>query len=887
MTGSARSTGLQVEHRSDGLGIGAAEPRLSWVVDGRGDDRQLGGEVEITRGGKTTCTPTDSTTLVPWPGRPLTSRESATVRVRSLLDSGWAAWSDPLPVEAGLLERGDWSTDFVSPSLSAPAGAARPAFLLRASFTTTGRVRRARAYATAHGVFDLEVNGEGAGADALLSPGWSSYAHRLRYRTIDLTAQLRTGENVIGAWLADGWYRGRLGFNGGLWNIYGEDVALLCQLEIEDDLGPRVVPLQWDWTLSPIISTGLYEGEAHDERLGRALAGWSAPGFDADGWAACTTIPLRDVPAALEAPTGPPVRVVERLRPTAVERRPDGRVLLDFGQNVSGKLAVTARAEAGHLIRIRHAEVLEDGELSLRPLRTAASVDTYLFATDGVESWTPRFTVHGFRYAEIEGWPADQDPHLIEARVMHSDMRRTGEFSSSDPLLDRFHENVVWSMRDNFVDLPTDCPQRDERLGWSGDIQVFAPAAAYLFDSTGVLQNWLRDLAAEQIEYGSVMNFHPWVACGFPSDPAAAWGDAAVIVPWVLYERTGDRQILHDQFDSMTRWIDQVDALTVGTGLWNHGFQLGDWLDPAAPSDRPDHSATDRYLVATAYLAHSASLVARSAALLGDLAAEQRYGAVAARARAAFRREYVSPAGRVVSDTVTALSVAIAFELLEGEERSTAGNRLAELVAAGNYRIQTGFVGTPLVCDALAATGHMDDAYHLILQREAPSWLWPVSMGATTVWERWDSLLPDGSVNPGEMTSFNHYALGAVVDFLHRRVAGLAPAAPGYADVRFAPQPGGGLTRASAAHDSPFGRYEISWVRDAGSLTVELTVPPAGTALFVHPGMDARTERIEPGRHVIRTAYRDPLDDARPARAWNLHDPEERRQMLEQQEVGA
>ncbi|MGA1836891.1 family 78 glycoside hydrolase catalytic domain [Herbiconiux sp. 11R-BC] len=869
------------------MGIDVAAPRLSWVVEHSGSDVQTGSEVEILRDGGITRHLSDarSTSFLPWPAAPLRSRERAVVRVRSRLESGWADWSDPLPVEAGLLERSDWASDFVSPSLSAPADAARPAYLLRAAFAVRGTVRRARVYASAHGVYDLEVNGGGAGDDDLLSPGWSSYAHRLRYRTLDITGQLADGENVIGAWLADGWYRGRLGFNGGLWNIYGSDVALLCQLELEDDLGARVVPLTWTWAPAPIVSTGLYEGETHDQGL--AHAGWSAPGFDDSAWQPTSTIALSGTPAVLEAPTGPAVRVVERLNPVAAERRPDGRVLLDFGQNISGKLEFTARATPGHQIVLRHAEVLEHGELSLRPLRTAQARDVYVFGSDDFETWTPRFTIHGFRYAEVEGWPVDQDPRTIEALVMHSDMSRTGRFSSSDELLDRFHENVVWSMRDNFVDLPTDCPQRDERLGWSGDIQVFAAAAAFLHDSTGVLQNWLRDLAAEQIEYGSVMNFHPWVACGFPSAPAAAWGDAAVIVPWVLYQRTGDTGIIQEQFGSMSAWIEQVYTLTHETGLWNEGFQLGDWLDPAAPPDRPDHSATDRYLVATAYLAHSARLVARAASALGDPAGEERYSGIADKARSAFRRQWVSPAGRVVSDTVTALSLAIAFELLEGAESATAGERLAALVAAGGYRIQTGFVGTPLVCDALASTGHMDDAYHLVLQRETPSWLWPVSMGATTVWERWDSLLPDGSVNPGEMTSFNHYALGAVVDFLHRRVAGLAPAAPGYSSVRFAPEPGGGLSRASAAHESSFGRYEITWVRDSESLAVEMTVPAAGEAVFVNPTDPERIERIGPGTHVIRVPFRAPEDDPRPERVWNIHNPDERRQMeLEREGVG-
>ena len=339
------------------------------------------------------------------------------------------------------------------------------------------------------------------------------------------------GANAIGAWLADGWYRGRLGFNGGLWDLYGEDVALLLQLEATRADGTvDQLPLQWRWTRAPITGTGLYEGEVHDQRL--HADGWSLAGFDDETWETATTVP-RSTSVRIESPTAPPIRVVERLRPVTVERRANGRVRLDFGQNISGKLAITAHAPRGHTIELHHAEVLEHDELATRPLRTASSVDRYTFGGDPEETWTPRFTIHGFRYAEIVGWPDDLDPtQAVEALVVHSDMVRRGHFDSSHELLNRFHENVVWSMRDNFVGLPTDCPQRDERLGWTGDIQVFAPAAAFLYDATGVLQSWLKDLRDEQVEYGSVLNFHPWVDCGFPFDVVGRLG-----------RRSGDRAL--------------------------------------------------------------------------------------------------------------------------------------------------------------------------------------------------------------------------------------------------------------------------------------------------------------------------------------------------------
>ncbi|MRG58295.1 Bacterial alpha-L-rhamnosidase [Agromyces sp. CFH 90414] len=871
---------LRVEHLAEPLGIGTPTPRLSWRLS---TGTQLAYEVEAVHAtGRSERVRVDSadTLYQPWPFAPLDSRAAVDLRVRALAEgaSEFTAWSAPLRIEVGLLDEADWQVDWVSPSIEAAHDGPRPAHLLRAEFTTVGEVRRARLYATAHGIYDLEVNGI-APTDEVLAPGWSSYGHRLRYRTIDLTPHLAAGRNAIGVHLADGWYRGRLGFNGGLWDVYGGDASVLMQLEIEDESGLRVVPLDWRTAAGPVIATGLYEGERHDARLD--APGWSRPGFDDAEWKPAERIPRSAFGAALEAPTGPPVRVVETIRPTLVSRAADGTMLLDVGQNIAGKIRVTASATAGATLRIRHAEVLEDGELATRPLRSATSVDEYTFAAAGRVTWTPRFTIHGFRYVEISGIP-DLDVGDVEALVIHSDMRRTGWFRTDHPLLDRFHENVVWSMRDNFVDLPTDCPQRDERLGWTGDIQVFAPTAAYLYDATGVLQNWLRDLAAEQAAAGSVPNFVPWVECGFPSDPAAVWGDAAVIVPWTLYRRTGDSGILRDQFPSMRAWIDQVFALTEGTGHWNRGFQLGDWLDPAAPPERPGDSKTDPYLVATAYLAHSARLVRETALVLGDEAAADRYGDIADRARAAFRAHYVAPSGRVVSDTVTAIAIAIAFDLLENDaQRAEAGRRLAELVAEGDHLIQTGFAGTPIVCDALAATNHLDVAYHLLMRTESPSWLYAVVMGATTVWERWDSMLPDGSINPGEMTSFNHYALGAVADFLHRVVGGIEELEPGYRRVRIAPRPGGGLRRACARHDSPYGAIASAWERIGGWMHLTVTVPAGVTAEVIPPGGDARPVTVTEGRHELRFAVRPAADDPVRPRRWNIHNPEERREMIE------
>jgi alpha-L-rhamnosidase len=543
--------------------------------------------------------------------------------------------------------------------------------------------------------------------------------------------------------------------------------------------------------------------------------------------------------ATLVAPVGPPVRRTAELSPVAVMQSPAGKTLLDFGQNLVGWLRITVAGPAGHTITLRHAEVLEHGELGTRPLRLAEATDRYTLKGAGVEVWEPRFTFHGFRYVEIEGWPGELDPANIKAVVLHSDMERSGWFECSDPLLNRLHENVVWGMRGNFLDVPTDCPQRDERLGWTGDLQVFAPTACFLYDAGGFLRSWLLDLAVAQQAAGGIVPVVVPNALG-EAMAAAAWGDAATVVPWVLYQRYGDRDILADQFASMKAWVDHVAALAGPRRLWERGFQLGDWLDPTAPPDKPAQARADKRIVATAYFARSAEIVGRAAEVLGREEDAAAYLALAAEIRAAFAHEYVTPAGRLMSDAETAYALALAFDLLPtAEQRRTAGKRLAELVMESGYHIRTGFVGTPLVCDALADAGRIAAAYRLLMQTECPSWLYPVTMGATTIWERWDSMLPDGSINPGEMTSFNHYALGAVADWLHRTVAGLAPAEPGYRVLDIRPQPGGGLTYARARHLTPYGPAECGWQVEASELRVDVVVPPNATAQVTLPGADA------------------------------------------------
>jgi alpha-L-rhamnosidase len=861
--GSVHVVRLKADHHREPLGLGNARPRLSWQVE---TDREgwtqsayqiaVDLDAEPDRTVFSAPIPSADQTLVPWPLPPLASRARCEVRVRVWQHDGEdpSEWSQPLVVEAGLLRPEDWTAQLVVPDIELSPDRDAPALLLRRAFSLPSDPVRARLYVSAHGVYEMELNGERVG-DHVLAPGWTSYHHRLRYQTFDVTPLVRAGDNAIGGWLADGWFRGRLGFLGGVREVYGGHLGLLAQLEVVCADGSTVVigtDERWRAAAGPIVATGLYDGERYDARLERA--GWSAAGFADSDWAGVSVRPLDK--SVLVAPDGPPVRRTETLAPVEITTSPSGRTIVDFGQNITGRLRIRVSGAAGHTVRLRHAEILQDGELCTAPLRRAAATDEYTLRGGGVEEWEPRFTLHGFRYADIEGWPGELTADDVEALVCHTDMTRTGWFACSDPQLERFHDNVVWSMRDNFVDVPTDCPQRDERLGWTGDIAVFAPTASFLYDCAGLLTSWLSDLAAEQRQLGTVPAYVPWVDLVFPVQPTAVWGDAAVGVPWVLHERFGDAGVLRDQYASMKSWVDQVASLAGDRRLWSSGFQFGDWLDPTAPPDEPAAARTDAYLVATAYHARSAAMLSRIAALIGEEDDHRSYAALAAEIADAFNDEYVTPSGRVVSDAQTAYAVALHAELLEKvDQRERAGRRLVELVEAGGHHVATGFVGTPLLCDALTAVGADDTAYRLLMQRECPSWLYPVTMGATTIWERWDSMLPDGTVNPGEMTSFNHYALGAVADWLHRRVAGLVPAAPGYRRILVRPRPGGGLTHASAAHDSPYGRVEVAWRRSGDELQVDVTVPPGATALVQLPDPSFAPVDMGSGRRTFTCAF--------------------------------
>lgn len=900
------ATEVRFEHHPDGLGIGTGCPRLSWRYNkARGPPAawsQKGYAVEIHRLGSgqspnLSQIQSSSLLLEPWPVTPLRSREIAQVRVAGAntphpLSSTALSQTPWTTVEAGLLQASDWKAKFITSPDPPPQGTIphRPT-LYRKTFTYEPKESNpiARLYISALGLYEAYINGQRVG-DHEMAPGWTSYHHRVAYQTFDVLKLLKPGNNVITVEVAEGWYAGRLMWDENLRNLYGDKPAFIAQLEIRgnevESMTAQIVSDEsWSCHPSPRQSASIYNGEVYDAREEFGLEGWMTTEYQSrGGWQKSAILNVDFEKVELFSSEAPPVRTTQTVKAVTVFKSPSGKTLVDFGQNLVGRVKIKGLTKTeGHTITIRHAEVLEHGELGTRPLRNAKATDQYVFS--GREStdseWNPRFTFQGFRYIELTGWSPDDEvppsPDNLSALVLHSDLERTGQFSCSNELVNKLHENVVWSMRGNFLSIPTDCPQRDERLGWTGDIQVFSPTASFLYNSAGFLTNWLRDLAIDQADNnGCVPIVIPDVLRNRMlqnMDPVAVWDDAAILVPWTVYTWSGDVEVLRRQWDSMETHLHR--AIRRGPdGLWDASlFQFGDWLDPNAPPEQADLARTDGTLVADAYLVHVTEVMVKIAVAIGNAAAAASYQAEYERVKRTFQDKYVTKAGLVVGDSQTALALAICFSLLDGEAQlKVAGERLARLVRQARFRVSTGFAGTPLVLHALSQTDHLDLAYNMLLEKECPSWLYPVTMGATTIWERWDSMLPDGTINPGSMTSFNHYALGSVANWLHSVVGGISPLAPGWQTFMVRPRPDCRLGHCEVRFVSPYGLVRVKWAlqedekqqqqqsqqpeveRSTRTYLLEVEVPPNSKALLRLPG-SAETEEegtwIGPGSREL------------------------------------
>ena len=848
----ARVVSLRSQYPEQLLGVPRTGLRLTWRASA--PTPQLAYQVRWDGAdtGITDPVASDDSIGVAAPGPALEPGEERRYAVRIATAAGWSAWSEELSVEASVDP-----ADLEARPIGGSEPVEGPAMLLRAGFTLPAAPVRARLRATFWGVGELRVNGRKA-TDEHLAPGWTAYQERIVLGTWDVTQQLHTGENAIGAVLGDGWYRGRLGWEDGT-EQFGTELAAFAQLDVECADGTHVrVATSPEWTTSTggIRSASLYDGVEIDLRA--EPVGWDDPGFDDSGWSAAREI---DVDTAVVEPriTGGVRTIGEWSAP--IEAR-EGHAFIDVGQNIAGWLRLVVRGSAGDRVAVRHAEVLEpDGSIHTRSLRTAMATDAYVLADDGETTLEPVFTFHGFQYAEVTG------AEVVSATAVAISSAGTprSSFASSDPRLEQLHSNVAWSQRDNFVSLPTDCPQRDERLGWTGDAQAFAPTASTLFDVESFWMSWLRDLEIDQDADGAVAAVVPnilkdpevpaeddWITMG-----RAGWGDAATIVPWAVYESYGSDEVLVRQLDSMRRWVASLEARAeAADGLLPTEFQFGDWLDPDAPGDKPWEAKVSADFVANAFFAHSARLLADAERLVGDGERAERADRLADRLTAATWQRW----GAEAVETQTGAAIALEFGIAPEAERDRIGEGLARNVRDERGRIATGFLGTPLVLHALVHTGHVDEAYLMLLRLEAPSWLYQVEMGATTVWERWDALAPDGTIHSGDMAtndssgmlSFNHYAYGAVVDWIYRYVGGIAPtvARPGYRRVVVAPRPAAAITWAKASVESRLGPVSIDWRLNGSDLEIALEVPYGADAELDLPVTDASTVSVDGAPHA-------------------------------------
>jgi alpha-L-rhamnosidase len=867
---------LRVEHLDEALGIRTTAPRLSWRLP---DGARLQEAYRITtdNGWDTGWVESDQSLLVSYAGPPLASSQRVEWRVRVRTDLGESAESETASFETGLLWADDWRATWIEPGVmpEGPPGE-RPAALLRFAFDVDRPVVAARLHATAQGIYEAFVNGRRAG-DAELTPGWTQYDARLQVQTVDVTASVDRGRNAIGVVLADGWFRGQTGITRSA-EQWGDRLALLVQLHlVHEDGEVTVVGTGPGWRSSTghVVAADLIAGERWDLR--RLEPGWDAPAFDDTAWDDVAVVEhgfagLVDSPA-------PPVRRVEELVPVSVTRLDDHRQIVDLGQNINGWVRLTDLGPAGTTTTLTHGEWLgPDGDVTTDHLRPAVpflpeplpagQVDQVVSAGVPGEAFEPRRTTHGFQYVRIQGHPGDLTPDDVRGVVVHTDLRRTGWFTSSDARLDRFHEAAVWSLRDNACDVPTDCPHR-ERGPWTGDWQLFVPTAAFLYDVAGFSLKWLRDVAADQWPDGTVANMSPATRGEGREGPvaflngSAGWGDAAVIVPWEMYRAYGDVQVLDELWPTMVRWLDRTERLARDERhparvvrrpapapheryLVDTGFHWGEWLVPGEEiDDFPAWVAADKGDVATAYFAHSARLMARIAEVTGRADDAVRYAELSEHARAAWQAEYLDPEGRLTPDIQANHVRALAFDLVPPDLRPAVAERLVELIRKADTHLGTGFLATPYLLPVLADTGHLDVAYELLLQDSEPSWLVMVDRGATTVWERWNGVSAEGV--PYE--SLNHYSKGAVVSFLHRYTAGIELVEPAYRRFRVRPRPGGGLTHAEAAHESPFGRIESAWRLDGDRFELRVVVPAGTQAEVVLPS--GTTSIAVPGEHTF------------------------------------
>jgi alpha-L-rhamnosidase len=824
---------LKVEHLSNPLAIETEIPRLSWKITSTEKNTQQA-EYEIRVGTNQISlnkdkdlvwkhrASTDQSVLIDYAGSPLQSKKKYFWQVRVKDNHGnTSAWSTIGFFQMGI-SPSDWSAQWITVS-GKDTSARSPLF--RKEFSLKKKIKSAMAYITAKGLYEAKLNGARI-SDTYFAPGWTSYKNQLQYQVYDVTALLRVGSNVLGASLGNGWYKGRIGF-GNQHNFYGDTRGLLLQLEIEYTDGTKETintDEHWKYTYGPIMASDIYDGEIYDARM--EITGWDNIDFKEDSnWKKVNI--MNKGTEKLIAMSGPPIRKHEQFKALRIFKTPKGETVVDFGQNLVGWVMLKAQGPTGTKITLSHAEVLtKEGNFYTTNLRSAKAQDSYILKGGAEQVFEPHFTFQGFRYVKVEGYPGELKPDDLTAVALYSDMATTGIFTTSNPLINQLQHNIQWGQKGNFVDVPTDCPQRDERLGWTGDAQAFANTAAYNMDVAGFFTKWLKDVKTDQQPSGLIPHVVPNVL-GVNDGASAGWADVATIIPWDMYRAYGDRRILETQYESMQKWVGYITSVAKNN-LWNSGFHFGDWLFYRPNDDNDGRAAvTDKYLIAQTFYAHSTQLLINAAEVLGKKEDIAKYTALLSNIKAAFVKEYMTPTGRLVSGTQTAYVLALQFDMLPEELRSACADRLVANIRDYGNHLTTGFLGTPYICHVLTRFGHNDVAYDLLMQESYPSWLYPVKMGATTIWERWDGIKPDGSFQTPDMNSYNHYAYGAIGDWMYRTIAGINSAAdaPGYKSIVIAPKPGGKLTQAAAELETAYGTVKSAWVLENNLLKLDVTIP--------------------------------------------------------------
>ncbi|AET62005.1 rhamnosidase a [Paenibacillus terrae HPL-003] len=856
---------LRCEHLNNPIGLGCKKPRLSWQIE---SDKMYVSQKRFQL--QVSVNPTfesliwnhfsysDQSILFPYEGPPLESGQRYYYRVKVWAQGAGdteaeeSEWSESGFWEMGLLHEQDWKAQWIT----VKERNINEEFQTRAPFATSkcfsvgGKVKKAVIYATSLGLYELEFNGQKVG-DAYFTPGWTDYNDRVQVQAYDVTSVIQEQNNQITATVGEGWYSGYLGWQKRK-DTYGDTNALLLQMKISYADGRSELicsDSSWEETNCAILMSDIYNGEIYDARLELRAAEHSS--LTERKMMQVVPFPF----SHLVAQENEPVRVMNRLKPVELIRTPKGELVLNLGQNMVGWLEFKVEAPAGTVLNLVHGEVLDQqGNFYRDNIRDAAQQITYICSGKGTETFRPHFTFQGFQYVKLEGFPDGVTIEDFTGVVLHSDMETVGLFETSDPKLNQLQHNIVWGQKGNFLDVPTDCPQRDERLGWTGDAQIFARTASFNMNAASFFRKWLKDLAYNQLENGAVPFVVPDVLKGTFADnmdkTTAAWGDAAVICPWTMYQCYGDKQILAQQYDSMKAWVDYIRAQGNEEHLWDTGLQLGDWL--ALDSEEGSYfGATDGTLVATAYFAYSTHILAQTAKLLNRYTDYSTYQSLHEGIKTAFANRYFDDAGQLTSNTQTAQIVALHFGLVPDKYKTQVIQELVRLIEKNDMHLDTGFVGTPYLCLVLSDNGYTDVAYKILFQNDYPSWLYQVERGATTMWEHWDSIKVDGSFWSTDMNSFNHYSYGSVGDFMYQNIAGIDVLEAGYKKSRLAPKPPANLTSAHGKLETPYGALEVHWEIVNEEMQMTVRVPHNTTAKITLPGV------LEPDalQQTIATQY--------------------------------